>query len=427
MRFNGKAMTKKAKKTAFTKTGQPIRIIVVGANFAGLSAAVNLSRNLSVSVIDCRPNFEFLPNIHELLSRVKKAKSLRLDRRRLIERAGHRFIQDTATTIDPVKKIVYTSKRQRLPFDICVVATGGINDTMGISGAVKFGLPFKTVTDCQSIGHRLKDLTSNNRPGPVSIVIVGGGLEGVEALGEILRRYRRYSKLEIHIVDKNDRLLKREPAAIDRDIKKICQPFNIHFHTSTRVTRVAQTKVWLSSGESLPADTTIWTGGALPPPLLRRSGLTEHPGRWVAVNDTLQSQSVDSIFVAGDSADLPKLKSKQAYHAIDMGELVAQNIDRLLAGEDLKEFRQASKPKIISFGDLQTYVIFGGLALASPLLAGLKEGVFQATMAKFDPPKGISSAMNFYDRSTEGLFNLTLPTMKSMLSLKRLTNVRLLT
>ena len=420
-------MTKRVKKAGSVKTGQSSRIVVVGANFAGLSAAINLPRNFAVSVIDCRPNFEFLPNIHELLSGVKKAKSLRLDRRRLIERAGHRFINDTVTTIDPLKKIIYTSKRQKLPFDICVVAIGGINDTMGISGAVKFGLPFKTVTDCQSIGRRLKEIIHSSRPGPVSIVIVGGGLEGVEALGEILRRYRRHSKLEIHIVDKNDRLLAQAPAAIDRDIKKICQPFNVRFHTSRRVTRVAQTKVWLSSGEILQADATIWTGGAMPPPLLRRSGLTEDPARWVPVKGTLQCKSFDSLLVAGDSADLAKPISKQAYHAVDMGEVAAQNIKKLLAGEELKDFRPASKPKIISFGDIQTYVIFGGLALASPLLAGLKEGVFQTTMAKYDPPKGISSAINFYDRTTESLFNLTLPTMKSLLSLKRLTNVRLLT
>ena len=50
------------------KNGQPLRIVVIGANFAGLTTAINLSRDFSVNVIDCRPQFEFLPNIHELLS-----------------------------------------------------------------------------------------------------------------------------------------------------------------------------------------------------------------------------------------------------------------------------------------------------------------------------------------------------------------------
>ncbi|MBT8367158.1 MAG: FAD-dependent oxidoreductase [Deltaproteobacteria bacterium] len=135
------------------------RIVIAGANFAGLTTAVNLPRNYSVNVIDCRTNFEFLPNIHELLSGIKKPESLRIDRKRLVERAGHRFIRDKVTSIDPLKQKVYTSGRKRMPYDICVVAIGGVNNTFGIAGAAKFGLPFKTVAQCQHIARRLEALS----------------------------------------------------------------------------------------------------------------------------------------------------------------------------------------------------------------------------------------------------------------------------
>jgi NADH dehydrogenase len=401
------------------------RIVIVGANFAGLTTAINLPRNYKTTVIDGRPHFEFLPNIHELLSGVKKAKSLRLNRKRLIERAGHRFVLDSVTTIDPEKKRIYTSGRKKLPYDICVVATGGVNNTLGISGAAKYGMPFKTVAHCQEIGRSLKKLI--RRDGPVSIVIVGGGLEGVEALGEILRRYRRNPHLEVHLVEKNSGLLNRVPAGVGRDLMKICKAFNVHFHTATGVTKLAKDKVWLSSRETIKSDATIWTGGAVPPRLLRRSGLTRKAGEWVAVNGYLQSKLFDSVFVAGDAAEVQELTSKQAYHAMDMGEVVAANIKSQLAGQDLETLRPSSKPKIISFGDIQTYVVLGSFAVASPLLAGLKEGVFQAVMTKFDPPRGISSVVNLYGRTSESLFNLTLPSLMSMFSLKQLTNLRFLT
>jgi hypothetical protein len=71
--------------------------------------------------------------------------------------------------------------------------------------------------------------------------------------------------------------------------------------------------------------------------------------------------------------------------------------------------------------------VLGNVAVASPLLAGLKEAVFQAVMTKFDPPRGISSVVDLYGRTSESLFNLTLPSLMSMLSLKQLTNFRLLT
>ena len=185
--------------------------------------------------------------------------------------------------------------------------------------------------------------------------------------------------------------------------------------------------MWLSSGESIDTSATIWTGGAAPAPLLRRSGLAEQPNEWAPLTGTLQSKLWNSVFVAGDAAEVPHLAGKQAYYAMDMGRLVARNIASMLAGKELKEFQPSSKPKVISLGDLQTYVIFTSTAVASPFLAGLKEGIFQAAMAKFDPPRGISSVWKLYGRTSESLFNLTLPTLISMLSLKRLSDVRFLT
>ena len=406
------------------KNRQSLRIVIIGANFAGLTTAMNLPPNYSVDVIDSRPQFEFLPNIHELLSGIKKTVNLRVDRQRLIERAGHRFIRDTVSTIDSEKKKVYTSGRKRVSYDICVVAVGGVNNTSGIAGAAKFGLPFKSVEQCQDIARRLKALARRKHRTP--IVIVGGGLEGVEALGEILRQYRRHPGLEIHLIENRDRLLANRPRALDRDIRKICKPYKVYFHTDAGVTKIADHKVWLSSRLTLDSGATIWTGGAIPPPLLHKSGLTDQRGDWAPVNTCLQSKYNDSVFIAGDAAEWPGLNGKQAYDAIDMGECVAQNIKLLAAGEDLKEFRPASKPTVISFGDLETYVIMGKIVVAGPLFAGAKEGIFQATMAKFDPPSGLTSAINFCNRTSESIFNLAIPTLTSFSSLRRLTQVRFL-
>jgi NADH dehydrogenase len=417
-------MSSSEKSPKPSKNDKSRRIVIIGGNFAGLTTAINLPRNYSVSVIDCRPQFEFLPNIHELLSGIKRTSSLQMDIKRLIDRAEHRFIADTVTTIDPAKKKVYTSSRKRMPYDICVVAVGGVNNTYGIAGAAKFALPFKSVEQCKNIGQRLAMLF--DRKDRVRVVIVGGGLEGVEALGEILRRYRRHPGLEIHLIENKKRLLVTSPKALDRDIRKICKPYNVQFHTDTRITKVADSKVWLSSRETLNPDITIWTGGVIPPPLLHKSGLTDHPGNWAPVNKYLQSTHYDSIFIAGDAAEWPGFKSKQAYNAMDMGACVAKNIKLQDTGEDLKEFRPSIQTTVISFGDIQTYLVMGDIVAAGPVFAGAKEGIFQATMAKLDPPVGLASAINFFNRTHQSLFNLAIPTLTSISSLRRLVNFRIL-
>ena len=55
-------MSKSEKKTISADKERPLRIVVIGANFSGLTTAIHLSRDFNVTVIDFRPQFEFLPN-----------------------------------------------------------------------------------------------------------------------------------------------------------------------------------------------------------------------------------------------------------------------------------------------------------------------------------------------------------------------------
>jgi len=400
------------------------RVVIIGANFAGLATSMRLSNNYLVTVIDPSPYFEFLPNIHELVSAVKQPEHLRLSRRRLLHRAGHRFFQDTVTVIDPAQSVVLTQSGERFSFDICVVAVGGVNNTFGIQGADAFSLPFKSVHDCEAIGDKLRYTVACQEK--VSVVIVGGGLEGIEALGEILRRYRTLAGLTIHVVERNARLLPDEPEVLDREIRHICQAYPVSFHTGTSVTGLTKTAVQLSSADILPADVTIWTVGATAPQLLMDAGLAQQAGGWAPVHHTLQSVYFDNIFVAGDAAELPQPISKQGSYAIDMGECVADNIVRSFSGQPLKTFQASSLPALISFGDLDTFLVFGNTVIAGAVLAAAKEGVYQLNMAQFDPPWHPTAFCHLQERSWQGLMELVIPTLTSPFALLRLTNLRLL-
>ena len=133
----------------------------MGANVAGLAAAQHLDGRYAVSVIDRSPWFEWLPNIHELLSGVKRPADLRLPRARLVKRAGHRFVRAEVVRIDSSASAVVTSTGRRFPFDACIVAVGGVDETFGVPGAERHALSFKSVDDCAEIGRRLRIGSSN--------------------------------------------------------------------------------------------------------------------------------------------------------------------------------------------------------------------------------------------------------------------------
>jgi NADH dehydrogenase len=364
-----------------------------------------------VTVIDRSPSFEWLPNIHELLSGVKRPTDLRLPLPRLVARAGHRFVRATVTAIDAPAGRLTTSDDRQFAFDVCIVAVGAVNDTAGVRGADRYAMPFKSVDDCAAIGRALATLA--RRPGKHSVVIVGGGFEGIEALGEVLRRYRHLEGLSISVVESGPRLLRGTPRALDAAVRARCAVYGVQFHTRSPVTAVTRKRVQLRSGEVLRSDLTIWTGGGMAPPLLRGSGLADKPRQWAPVTTALRSKRFDNLFVIGDAAALPRPLGKQAYYAMQMGECGADNARRALAGRVLRPFRPSPKPMLVAFGDLDTFLVSGRSVIASPALAALKEAVFQLTMSEIDPPLDPSGLRDAAARLSGAAKRLALPMFAS--------------
>jgi NADH dehydrogenase FAD-containing subunit len=385
------------------------RIAVVGAGFAGLTAARELSRQYAVTVLDGSPWFEWLPNTHELLSGVKRPADLRLPHRTLVARSGHRFVQATVAAIDPAAGRLVTSGGRTIDFDACIVAVGGVHDTFGIPGADRHAMSFKGVADCDAIGRRLAELA--RRPGRHSVVIVGGGLEGIEALGEILRRFRHSDAFAVTVVEAGARLLPGTPRALDAAVRAHCAGHEVRILTRSRVTSVTPGRVRLDTGETLRSDLTMWTGGSAPSPLLQASGLADGPRDWAPVRASLQSRCFDNVFVAGDAAALPRPLGKQAYYAMQMGECAADNVVRALAGRRLRNFSPSRKPMLIAFGDLDTFLVSGKSVVASPALAAVKEAVFQVTMAQIDPSFGAAAVRRGTSRLVRAAQELALPAL----------------
>ena len=398
------------------------RVIIIGASFAGLKAALQLTDESAVTVIDKNPWFEFLPNIHELISDMKTPDMLRFSNQAIVRRCGHQYLYDTVTEILPEKNRIRTRRENELTYDFCIIAAGSAIDTYGVPGADLYAMPFKQVSHCHAIGRRLNMLARNRKE--FFINIVGGGLEGVEALGEILRRFRRHPGLRVRMIERQESLLYDSPADIQSVIKKHCRPYAVEFLTGESVKEVSADSVMLSSGDQLKSDATLWTAGIKPWPLLTASSLTETANQWVPVNDYLQHTFYDNVFAAGDAAELPQPLSKQAYHAIDMGERAARNVIRKSTGQSLTPFAPAAKPMLVAFGDLDTFLIAGKIVIAGAVLGTLKEAVFQMVMTEFDQAVFWKKALHLSTRARISGMKIVWPFLWSPSAMLRLGKIR---
>ena len=399
------------------------RVLILGGGFAGLACAQALPADrYAVTLIDRNGCFEFLPNIHELISAVTTPELLRLPLAPAMQRACHDFLRQTVVAIDPAARSVRTSRRRTVAYDFLVVALGGVDASHGVSGVAEHAFPFKSVDQCARIGKRLERLASRRKPG--NVVIVGGGLEGVEALGEVLRRYRD-SALQVTLIEARAHLLPGAPAALDTYLRRLCKRHGVKVRTRSPVQRVEAGSVILRNKAVLPSDLTIWTGGPAPPPLLAESGLAPAKA-WAPVNEYLQIADHPEIYTAGDAAELPVPVAKQAYHALDMGEHVARNIQRTGAGRKPIRFRPSDKPMLVSFGDLDCFLIAGKLVVAGAPLSAGKEAVFEAVMAQLDRRALPMRALHALQRGDRAARELLWPKLSSWKALRRQSQVRVL-
>ncbi len=374
--------------------------MIVGGGFAGIGAARALQGGPQVTLIDRKPNFEFLPNIHEIVSALKEPSTVGLSHERMARDLDQTFVQDEVTAIDPAQRTVATSS-QRIPYDALILAPGGAAAADGVAGAETHAHFFRSADDAERVRRRLDVLAA--LPDGSDVTVVGGGFTGVEVLGEILRKHRKRRTLRLRLIESGRRLMGDWPKVLHRRVKKIAERHDVELRLETRVAQVEEDHVTLTTGQSLPSQLTIWTAGAHAPRFLASAGLASGTAGWADVDERLASRRFPEVFVAGDASQLPTHVRKQGAEALRLGERAAKNARRFLAGRDLKKFRKGDLPLLVTFGDLSAFVlleddtVFEGKALA----AG-REFVFQESMATLDDVSGPRSLRRLAKRLRAG-------------------------
>ncbi|WP_306420008.1 NAD(P)/FAD-dependent oxidoreductase [Streptomyces sp. PKU-MA01144] len=149
-------------------SGDRPHVLVLGAGYAGLMAALRLAPHARVSLVDPSDRFTERVRLHELAAGVRPDVSHPLSH--FLRPAGIEHIAARATGIDPATRTVTTDDGRRLPYDRLVYALG--------SRTAPVGERAHTAETAAGLSKRLQD-------GPGSVAVVGGGLTGIELAAEL--------------------------------------------------------------------------------------------------------------------------------------------------------------------------------------------------------------------------------------------------
>ena len=342
------------------------QILILGAGFGGLWAALSATRLLSlhgchdveVSVLAPQPELRIRPRFYE-----PNAHQLFAPLGELFDAVGVNFISGTAERIDvEPKTVAYRDALgaiKTLTYDKLVLATGSrlaLPDTPGVAQHAFDVDQIEQAMRLEQHLQRLVDLPESKARN--TVVVAGGGFTGIETATEMPARLRAVlgenAEIEVIIVDRGSKIGASLGTEISQSIAQACEALGVKWRLQTTVVAVDEHGVTLSDGQRIEANTVIWTTG------VRASSLTAQiPGERDAfgrlhVDAYLQVIGQPDIFATGDVAyaatdDLGNHALMTCQHAIVLGRHAGHNVAAQLLGVEPIMYRQ---PKYVTCLDL---------------------------------------------------------------------------
>lgn len=360
-------------------------IVILGAGYGGLLSALTVRKYLNkdeakITVINQYPTHQIITELHRLAAGSVAEGAVAMPLTKLF--AG----KDIDLKIAKVKsfavdtKQIMLSEGETLSYDALVVGLGSTTAYFGIPGLEQYSMVLKSAADAnrihRHIEERIRNYAKSKDPADASILIGGGGLTGVELVGEIAdvlptltKKYGVNAKeIKLMLVEAGPKILPVLPdALIERAVTSL-EKRGVQFLTGLPVTNVADNVIDLKDGQQIVANTFVWTGGVQGNPLIGESGLEVNRGR-ATVNEFLQSTSHKDVFVAGDSAVVFAEDGRPypptAQIAWQMGELIGYNLYAYLMNKTFETFSPINSGTLASLGRKDGVAIVG--ASSTPL------------------------------------------------------------
>ncbi|MGW1533402.1 NAD(P)/FAD-dependent oxidoreductase [Streptomyces aureus] len=274
------------------------RIVVLGAGYTGATAAGRLAKRLrredvTITLVNPEPDFVERVRMHQL------ATGQDLKPRPFAEMfagTGVELKVASVTAVDVDRRTVSVTGADgpaELAYDTLVYALGsGWNDG-GVPGAAEHADEVAGRPGARRLRDRLAALEAG-RP----VVVVGGGLTGLEAATEIAEAR---PDLAVSLTARGalgDWLSAKGRA----HLRKVTDRLGVEVHENAAVTAVTAEGVETADGRTVPAAVTVWTTGFAVHPVARATALetTEH-GR-IVVDATMRSVSHPDVYAVGDAA-----------------------------------------------------------------------------------------------------------------------------
>jgi NADH:ubiquinone reductase (H+-translocating) len=355
------------------------RIVIVGAGFAGFTAARELSRlargGADIVIINPTDYFLYLPLLPEVAAGILEPRRITVSLAAELPRV--RVLLGKVDAFDlEARTVGYTDpdgRKATVGYHRLVITVGSVNKLLPVPGVTRYAHGFRGIAEAlylrDHIARQIEmaDIASDAAEctSRCTFVVVGAGYTGTEVAGqgvlyteELTRHLANLkSKPRWLLIDTADRVLPQLDVRLARTSDRVLRERGVEIRLKTSVKEATDDGVQLSDGEFVPTKSLIWCVGVRPDPLVEALGLELRQGRLV-VDEFLTVPGYPDLYACGDAAAVPDLTlpgeitGMTAQHATRQGTTVARNIAASYGHGRRRPYKHHDLGFVVDLGDL---------------------------------------------------------------------------
>lgn len=348
------------------------RVVIVGAGFGGIHAALVLRHlPVDVTVVDRRNHHIFQPLLYQVALAVLSPADIAQPIRTILRRQQNtEVLMDEVSAIDVQSRVVSLASGVLLPYDYLVLATGATHSYFGKDEWAQQAPGLKSIEDATEIRRRVllafelaeRHMQEHGWHPPLNFVVIGGGPTGVElagAISDIAKLYMRHdfrhidpTKARVMLIDNGPRVLAAYPEDLSAKAERELFRLGVEVHTKCAVTGVGPG--WVeANNQRIDSAVTLWAAGVQASPLGKMLGAPTDKRGCVIVDAQLNPPGLPEVFILGDLAHFEQDGHQVpgvAQPAMQMGDHVGKIIAADLASKRRPPFRYFDKGDMATIG-----------------------------------------------------------------------------
>jgi NADH:ubiquinone reductase (H+-translocating) len=340
------------------------KVVILGAGFAGISAAKTLSGNLRhdmkkkvrITILNRRNYQLYTPLLYQAATGLIDFDDLAQPVRPKARQYGYEFVQTEIYSINLQSKKVFTDAGD-YDYDYLVIALGSVKDDAKIPGAQGHSIPLKTLEDGQRIHNKIISsfetaavMSDGLKKDTQLTFVVIGGSTGVELAGSIHDYIgivaKDYPEIDakkdcgVFVIEAHERLFPDGDKKLSEIVKRTLEERGVKLLLNSKVSSIEKDKINLADGKTIDACNIFFNAGIKPSPVVESlpEDLVKKEKNRIVVDQHLRIPHFESAYAIGDLSAVEiggdekkkKYAPPNAESALEEGKYVGKHLALLL-------------------------------------------------------------------------------------------------